>query len=364
MLKNETYTGTRYYNRLTAAKDGNREGKQVVRGKWIYRDPAEWIAVQVPAIVSRELFDEVQERLRQYEERYCKPITRYLLSGLVQCGVCGSACSSSRRYHKVVQPSGKVSVYHRAIYRCNRQAQENMHDRARIERCTNSRIGTHILEDKVFEMIRDTMLHPSMLRGCIEGGSGLDDRKIARRLARVAENIGAVEDERRRLIDRYAAEEIGGEEYIAANRALDGDLGRLTRERASLVAAPAFGNSAQPRTPACCGAPTSMRSASSSWITLKGNIQPLQGYDTGLRARAIGVGRKQDSISHRGRDRHCGCTLQFATERPPKAAAGSKPAFGSGTVLRCGGVGSNLARADQSRGRAYSYPLERKLLSC
>jgi site-specific DNA recombinase len=125
MLKNGRYTGTRYYNRITKATEGNREGKQVIRGKWVYRDRAEWIAVSVPPIIPRELFDNVQEKLRRHEERYCTPVTHYLLSGLVQCGVCGCRCSSSRRYHKVVQPSGKVSVYHRAVYRCNRQARES-----------------------------------------------------------------------------------------------------------------------------------------------------------------------------------------------------------------------------------------------
>src|SRR5436305_461999 len=104
----------------------------------------------MPTIVSRELFDKAQEKLRGHEERYCTPVTHYLLRRLVQCGGCGARCSSSRRYHKVVQRSGKVSVYHRAVYRCNRQAQENMHDTTRIERCSNSRIGTHILEGKVF----------------------------------------------------------------------------------------------------------------------------------------------------------------------------------------------------------------------
>jgi site-specific DNA recombinase len=98
ILKNETYTGTRYFNRTTKATEANREGKKVIRGKWIYRDQAEWIAVSVPAIVSRELFDQVQERLRQHEARYCQPVTHYLLSGLVECGVCGSGCSSFRRW--------------------------------------------------------------------------------------------------------------------------------------------------------------------------------------------------------------------------------------------------------------------------
>jgi site-specific DNA recombinase len=147
MLKNETYAGTRYFNRITAAAtEAPREGTQVIRGRWVYRDRAEWIPVSVPAIVPRELFEQVHEKLRLHEERYCRPVTHYLLRGLVQCGVCGSRCSSSRRYQKVVRPSGTLSVYHRAVYRCNRRAQENMHDRTRIERCRNAEIGTHILD--------------------------------------------------------------------------------------------------------------------------------------------------------------------------------------------------------------------------
>ena len=237
MLKNETYAGTRYFNRITRATDASREGRQLIRGRWVYRDLAEWIPVAVPAIVPRELFDTVHDKLRLHEERYCRPVTHYLLQGLVQCGVCGSRCSSSRGYHKVVRPSGRVCVYHRAAYRCNRRAQENMHDRTRIERCRNSEIGTHILEGKVFELIREIMLDPAKLRSCIETGGRLDDRSIARELARVAGAISALDEKRRHLINRYAAEQMTGEAYITANRALDSDLKRLTREKTELVAA-------------------------------------------------------------------------------------------------------------------------------
>jgi hypothetical protein len=61
ILKNETYTGTRYFNKIVHATDANREGKKVIRGQWIFRDRSDWIAVKVPAIVSRELFDKVQD---------------------------------------------------------------------------------------------------------------------------------------------------------------------------------------------------------------------------------------------------------------------------------------------------------------
>jgi hypothetical protein len=65
----------------------------------------------------------------------------------------------------------------------------------------------------------------------------LDDRSIARELARVAGAISTLDEKRRRLIERYAEEEMAGEAYIAANRALDRDLERLTREKAELAAA-------------------------------------------------------------------------------------------------------------------------------
>jgi hypothetical protein len=50
----------------------------------------------------------------------------------------------------------------------------------------------------------------------------------------------ALDEERRRLINRYAAEQMAGEAYITANRALDRNLERLTREKAELVAALRF----------------------------------------------------------------------------------------------------------------------------
>jgi len=237
ILKNETYTGTRHFNRITAVTGANRKGKKVVRGKWVFRDRTEWIAVKVPVIVSRELFDSVQERLALHDKRYCKPATHYLLSGLVECGICGSRCSSTSGHHKVVRPSGKISVYYQAQYRCNHRARENAHDRTQIEHCSNSSIATHILEGQVWEMIQDTMLDPAKLRVCIKDNAAPDDQGIARELARVAQQIKFIDDERRRIIGLYAHEQMGGEEYIAANRALDKDVERLTRRKAELAAA-------------------------------------------------------------------------------------------------------------------------------
>src|SRR5258708_35312998 len=106
-----------------------------------------------------------------------------------------------------------------------------MHDRTQFERCGNSEIATHMLEGKVFEMIEATMLDPARLRCCIDGGGGVDDRRVAQQLARVAGKLKALDDERRRIIGVYAAEQKSAEEDIEANRALDKELKRPTRAK-------------------------------------------------------------------------------------------------------------------------------------
>jgi hypothetical protein len=106
-----------------------RDPRQVV-----YRDRSEWIAINVPPIVSRELFDRVQEQLAQHDQRYSTPPTHYLLSGIVECGVCGARCSSFRRWQRVKRPSGTISVYHHSSYRCNQRADYAAALRANYER--------------------------------------------------------------------------------------------------------------------------------------------------------------------------------------------------------------------------------------
>jgi hypothetical protein len=71
----------------------------------------------------------------------------------------------------------------------------------------------------------------------MKGAEGADDRGTARELSHVARKIGALDHERRRLIDQYAADKMAGEDYIKANRALDCELERLIREKARLAAA-------------------------------------------------------------------------------------------------------------------------------
>jgi site-specific DNA recombinase len=235
MLQNRTYAGTRYYNRITKTKDGPEHDKGAQHHGYIIRDRADWIAVKVPAIVSEQLFEKVQEKLWFIEQRYRQPAMHYLLSGLVECAECGWACASYRRYLKKTLADGTLRVYHKSAYRCNSRATARLHHGKHIERCSSAEIATGILEGKVFEMIQHVMLDPKKLRRWIKDSNQMDDQAIARALVRIAAQIKGVSDRRRKLIDLYAVGQVMEGEYINGNHALDDKLTRLKQEKAELV---------------------------------------------------------------------------------------------------------------------------------
>ena len=179
MMNNPTYAGMRYFNRRTEVKDD----PQRKRGRTILRDRSEWIGIAVPPLVSTELFDRVQERLAENLQRYLQPAAHYALSGLVECGECGSAFCSYRRYVTKELVTGVKRVSHKAAYKCNWRVRQLEHDAKLVERCRNPEVATHLLEGKVFEMIRETMFDPSKLRACVQAPVKRDgERGIARRL--------------------------------------------------------------------------------------------------------------------------------------------------------------------------------------
>ena len=93
MLRNEAYTGTAVWGRTS--KGEKTQDPVRVEGAW-------------PALVSRELFDEVQQAMRDRAPKVLRPArvgSRFLLSGLLKCGVCG------RPYSAQGAKSGQFAYY-------------------------------------------------------------------------------------------------------------------------------------------------------------------------------------------------------------------------------------------------------------
>ncbi len=93
VLRNEAYTGTAVWGKTSKGQEAQDPVR--VEGAW-------------PALVSRELFDEVQQAMRDRAPKVRRPArvgSRFLLSGLLKCGVCG------RPYSAQGAKSGQFAYY-------------------------------------------------------------------------------------------------------------------------------------------------------------------------------------------------------------------------------------------------------------
>jgi hypothetical protein len=91
-------------------------------------------------------------------------------------------------------------------------------------------------EEKVFEMIHETMVDPKKLDACIEATTeGASYRRMARHLARIEAEIKALSQQKRRMVDLHASEHVAQHVYSDAARAFDKVLDGLNHEKAQLL---------------------------------------------------------------------------------------------------------------------------------
>ena len=129
LLTNEAYTGTAVWGRTS--KGEKAQDPVRVEGAW-------------PALISRELFDEVQQAMRDRAPAKRKPGrvgSRFLLSGLLKCGVCG------RPYSAQGAKSGQF-----AYYICGTLFREG------AGTCSARYLNAPRVEDFVVEKIRERIL--------------------------------------------------------------------------------------------------------------------------------------------------------------------------------------------------------------
>jgi site-specific DNA recombinase len=124
ILTNETYGGTWYYNKnesvvakrrrfVNGPKPSNEKSGQAARPK------EEWIGVQVPPIISADLYELVRaqmDRNTRHQKRNCK--TEYLLRGLLTCKQCGRRLTARTTPILIYYCTGKYDAALRATCKC------------------------------------------------------------------------------------------------------------------------------------------------------------------------------------------------------------------------------------------------------
>ena len=205
MLKNPTYKGAAAFGktrngsvrpRLRAQRGRSLQPR---RGYSSYDVPAaEWITIPVPAIVDADLWDVVQEQLRENQRNARTRLrgARYLLQGLISCQQCGYAFYGKPVSNKA--GNGRLRTY--AYYRC---VGTDAYRFAGQRVCHNNQLRTDTLDLAVWQKVRGLLEYPDYLAE--EYGRRLSQTINTDELSAIKAQISKLQRGLDRLIDSYAA---------------------------------------------------------------------------------------------------------------------------------------------------------------
>ena len=143
MLRNEKYTGVYLWNR--------REGKHKLGQKTnrVLKSPEEIVRIEggMPCIIDKEIFNKVQQLLDKRKGKHKVGKSKYLLTKLTECGICGHAYCGGTSW------SGRNKILRRT-YRCISTQHPS-------KKCSNKDINMDYLDSYILKLLKVLILNPN-----------------------------------------------------------------------------------------------------------------------------------------------------------------------------------------------------------
>jgi site-specific DNA recombinase len=165
ILKNTAYKGSAAFGRTHVGpkrrtlRPPRGAPEQPRRGVSVYHNPRDkWILIDVPAIVSPDLFEMVQEQLAQNRKQFRqrRQGASYLLQGLLVCKYCGYAYYG----HSVQRQWHQGTCYRYGYYRCI-GSDTHRFEGQRV--CSNKPIRINRLDEAVWQDVCLLLKNPSRI---------------------------------------------------------------------------------------------------------------------------------------------------------------------------------------------------------
>jgi site-specific DNA recombinase len=213
ILRDPTYTGLAYGNRYHCMPAKGRVSPLLPLGpghSHVLRDREEWVPIPVPAIVSEEVYQRVQDKLAHNQQRAARNTHQeYLLRGHVSCGLCRLTAGAR------TTPAGY------GYYVCRGRT-----DRLRIsqgQQCTARYVPAQQLDDLVWTdlcaMLNDPQ-HIAVALDRVHTGAWLPQELQARQ-ANTRQAIEGLERQQERLLTAYLADILTLPEFERKRRELE-----------------------------------------------------------------------------------------------------------------------------------------------
>jgi site-specific DNA recombinase len=198
LLRDPTYTGVAFGNRYRCVPAKGRVSPLLPLGpgkSHLLKAPEEWVPIPVPAIISQEVYQQVQDKLAHNRQRAARNTRQeYLLRGHVSCGVCRLAAGAR------TTPGGY------RYYVCHGRT-----DRLRIsegQRCAARYIPAEQLDELVWSDLCAVLSDPEQMADALaraQAGAWLPQELQARQ-ANVRQAIAGLERQQERLLAAYLGE--------------------------------------------------------------------------------------------------------------------------------------------------------------
>jgi site-specific DNA recombinase len=224
LLKNEVYTGMKTFNKT------HRKTRKI-------KPRAEWVQVEShPALVSREDFERVQAMMEQRTPhaggRGGTPLSTFLFTGLVQCGICSEKLQISNG-------TGRAGVRY-SYYGC-------MAHKKGAPRCLFRKVRADLLDEWLLGEILERVITPPVMVQAMEDLASAGAEWIREREAKRTALVKAMRELEGRRERLFELLEAGGKDTVdlalVAKRLRDrsAELEQLQRELVALEATPAPG---------------------------------------------------------------------------------------------------------------------------
>ncbi|MGD0172857.1 MAG: recombinase family protein [Anaerolineales bacterium] len=224
ILMNETYTGVWHYGKTVMVMDGNKKkrltGMKRGLGKQVQRPRAEWVPVEVPAIIGNDIFDKAKDRrLINFEQSKRSSKNEYLLGRRLRCAKCGYTYQGRTR-------SGKNQYYF-----CHGRSQRP------VSLCDMPLFQAKRLETAVWEWLRSLLLHPDQLAQGLRGKQA--EMEAANNVIRERESlleirISKTRNQLEKLLDLYLEDNFPKEVLNDRKAELERELAEMIREQTEL----------------------------------------------------------------------------------------------------------------------------------
>ena len=235
LLKNPAFIGHASFGktRVEAWRPGLRprrgQSDTPRRPYSVTRKDTQPIAIAVPALISMELFEAVNEQLAENRRRYRRPThgANYLLQGLLVCPVCGYAWCGQPRYPKGTKKGERPA----GSYRCSGRmraasAEDSVHCKAKLVRVKD--LDASVWRD-VCNLLREPQRIETEYKRRLENpeDSSPTNQSLASRINQVKRGIA-------RLIDAYRDGLLDKSEFEPQIRTSKERLARLEKEQKEL----------------------------------------------------------------------------------------------------------------------------------